>query len=103
MNIDNAGLHDSLLSAALARLTDTEYARVLGEVDAFIAGLHEMHAAERRGVSVAPAHRRPLLDQLRAEARRRETLGDRSAAVWSALAESMALQEAVEQMANDIA
>lgn len=49
MHIDNEGLHDSLLGAALARLTDIEYERVLGEVDAFVARLHEVQLAERRG------------------------------------------------------
>ncbi|HZC53387.1 MAG TPA: hypothetical protein VE441_12930 [Mycobacterium sp.] len=54
-------------------------------------------------MSVAPAYRRPLLDQLRAEARRGACRGAQSAAVWSTLAESMGLREAVAQMTSQIA
>jgi hypothetical protein len=103
VQIDDEGGHDSLVGAALAKLPDIDHGRVLRDVDAFIAGLHEVHAAERSGSSVAPTYRRPLLDQLRAEARRRETCGDPTAAVWSALADATALREAVEHMTSEIA
>jgi hypothetical protein len=76
----------NLAETAMGRLTPEQQDQAVADVRAYLAHLAKVLAAARRGVRIAPAYRRPLAEQLKAEGDRRAQLSDRTWIVWDALA-----------------
>lgn len=91
------GTHDSFVAAALMRIPEEVRDRWLAAVAEHNSRLDVMLGAARRGVWVAPPYRLPLAAQYGMECERRALIGDPTAEVWGALAESVELAEAVRR------
>lgn len=84
-------MSEYLVDAAVDTLSPGDARRFALELVAFVERVQSALASWRSGVLVAPAYRRPFVEQLRDEAGRRRVTGDLTASAWSAVAESVEL------------
>lgn len=79
---------DADLTAVLAALDPPVVAEFLRDYAAYLERLSRALDANRRGLMIAAAYRRPLSEQFAAEAQRREATADMSAIAWHAAAQA---------------
>jgi hypothetical protein len=75
-------LHKSRVFEAFTALSEPDRQRFLSEMRAYLATKRELFDAWRRGVLIAPAHRRDFFDQFAYEAKLRERRGYSTAHIW---------------------
>lgn len=95
-------MSEYLVDQATSGLDPDAVRRFAVELQEFVSRVRANLEAQRSGIGVAPAYRRPFPLQLEAEAERRDALRDPTAEAWRALAESVRLARACAEICRGL-